>query len=479
MTDTVLAGSQAFTDALGQRVRSRLGGPPRVAVDPHQTFTLCAERGGLLVMEYGGPDWLPVVRDLRSLCGEDIAVVVAVAPARSGAVAGLQHAGADEVVEWDGRPEPVAWAVERLLAARARRVVTPVPVPAAGPAPVTDFGSRPTIFGPESPPILRRGPVAPAVVPAGAWAPASAVPTGEPAPGPAEAVAPAWPTGVPAGPEAEEILAGALASGTRPPGGGAEVAVRVLDALTEAERDALRGEGVTADPRLLRRAAGLRLRVALAMARAPAPGGATDEAAVHALLAEIDGELQALATAGQDDPRPELQVILDTVRSALVTEAIGLTEAVQRIAPAGQPAPAPAAPAARPAHGPPATRLLSMQRGEEARRPVPVGMLVVLLLAAAAAAGYHVNRRLNRPPPPSFHYGGAPHDTVAARAGPDKATVIVKQGGAFDAAEVEQLRAQEEMKGRTVQQLAPGTVVVLPARPPADAAPGATQGGKP
>jgi hypothetical protein len=106
-------------------------------------------------------------------------------------------------------------------------------------------------------------------------------------------------------------------------------------------------------------------------------------------------------------------------------------------------------------------------------------MLVVLLLAAAAAAGYHVNRRLNRLPPPSFHYGGAPHDTVAARAGPDKATVIVKQGGAFDAAEVEQLRAQEEMKGRTVQQLAPGTVVVLPAKPPGAAAPGATQGGKP
>jgi hypothetical protein len=482
LIDAVLAGSQVFTDALGLRVGSRLGSPPRVADDPHQAFSLCAERGGLLVMEYGGPEWIPVVRDLRSLCGEGIAVVVAVAPSRSAAVAGLQHAGADEVVEWDGRADAVAWAVERLLVARGERLATPVPVPAAPPVAVTNFGTGPTILGPESPPVLQRATSGPGPAPARPVAPAAAFTIREapPAAGPAPGAPPAWPAGVPGGPEAEQLLATALASGAAIEGEEAEVARRVLAGLTAGERDALRDAATTEGHQLLRRSAGLRLRVALALARPPAPGSPYDEAAVHSLLAELDSELQALTSAGQEERRPELQLALDTVRGALVTEALQLTDVVQKIAPAGQPVPAAPALAARPAVGQLTTRLLSMQKGEQVRRPVPVGSLVFLVLVLAAAVGYHVNERLNRPVAPTFHYPGAPHDTVAAPGRPGEPVVIVKQRGrVFDAEEVERLRAQEELRGRTVQQLAPGTLVVLPAKPK-DARPSAgTQGGTP
>jgi hypothetical protein len=36
-------------------------------------------------------------------------------------------------------------------------------------------------------------------------------------------------------------------------------------------------------------------------------------------------------------------------------------------------------------------------------------------------------------------------------------------GGRFDQAEVEKFKAEQELKGNTVQQVAPGTLVVIPA----------------
>jgi len=448
--EAVLAGSGRFVALVVDGVRARAGVDPRVAIDPRQAFILCSGAGGLLVAEYGGSDWLPVVRDLRSLCGPEIAVVMAVPPEQAGEVARLQRAGADEVVAWDGRPEAVTWAVDRVLASRGvgapqRQPPTAVPVLVTAPP---DLGTS------TSPPPLTRTPQGPPPPP-----PAGAFTIRElPAPGSDAPVAAAWPADVLDAAAAERLLA-ACSSGV-PPGDGAAgaQAARLVASFTPLEQAAFAGEALPLETALLRRQAALRLRAATAAATAPAPGSSHDAVAVLSLLGEVDGVLAELKVAAEA-LGPEGLGFVQPLRDGLVKEAIGLTEAVSRLAPAGVAAEALAAgPVAARA---PSARVLSNVSGEETRRRAPVGPLMVLAIAAVLGGGYHLHRYLTRPAPPSFGYPGAPEGVVAAPGGPGKPTVLVKQQGAFTPAEIERLRANEELKGRVVNQLAPGTLVIV------------------
>ncbi|HSB18978.1 MAG TPA: hypothetical protein VLD85_03100 [Anaeromyxobacteraceae bacterium] len=493
-------------------MKSRAGAEPRVAADPREAFTYCAETGGLLVLEYAGPEWLPVVRDLRSLCGDAISVVVVVGQERLAEIGGLQRAGADEVVAWDGRADPVAWAVERILAARgggvapgAAAAATPVhgftapsptppvlhrvPAPAPTAAAPASPTPRPAVAAslPEppriAPPVLT---LAEGATAAGAPGPA---PRTTPLPGPAgsgalspspapaaftirEVPAPpavptaapssaagAWPSGVLAGPEAERLLAAVVSGAATEPGPARATATQTAQALSDIERRALADIAVPVDAALFRRASALRLRVALALGAAPAVGSPIDSAAVQSLLAELDStlaELKAAAEAGEG-VHPGIEIL----RKSLVKEAIDLTDAVARIAPAQAPVvQAPVRPAA-------ATRLLSNRSAveEHARPPVGRGWMVLLVLAALAAGAFHGYRLLARKPvvpPPSF--GGAPQDAVGVRQGP-VSVVVPEAGKALDPRQVERFKALEEAKGNAVKEVAPGIYVSVPVAP--------------
>lgn len=475
--DTVLAGSGDFVAAVGPALRARSGGEPRVAADPRQAFALCARAGGLLVLQYGGQEWLGVVRDLRSLCGDAIAMVVAVAPERVEEIGNVQRAGADEVVPWDGRAEAVQWAVERALSSRHERPA-PTPVsqgyvaPAGGAPPLLQRttpaaavpAASPRPVPPPLPPLQPREPV-----------PAAAAP----APG-----ALPWPGGVPEGPDAEWLLKAAVEGVPTPPGPQREAADAVAASLSGLERGALQGAEVPVEADLVRSASVLRLRVALALASVPAAGSPVDDGAVQALLAELDGALGRLKAAAEGCPADTLPG-LEALRTALVREAIDLTEAVQRVGPAAAAQAAPAAapvavarPAPRKAVRPADADFVVQVAEESSGRKVLWTLLVLVLLAGVA---FHVHRYLTRPVPPSITVSGAPAGSVATRASPGKPVVVVKPNGAFNAPEMERLRAQEGLRGNTVRQLSPGTVVIerQRSRPAAPDAAEPPQGAKP
>jgi hypothetical protein len=153
------------------------------------------------------------------------------------------------------------------------------------------------------------------------------VEVGEARPGLAGPTAgPAWPAAVPAPAEAAAALARALAGDGAPPGAPLAAAVA---ALTGLERSVLVGEPQPIDTEPVRRAAALRVRVAVALAAAPPEGGEVDAAAVSALLGEVDALLSDLCTLGEDAPA-DLQASLGAVRDACVQAAVALSAAARR-----------------------------------------------------------------------------------------------------------------------------------------------------
>ena len=465
--ESVLAGTRSFVTAITPAVKTRAGAEPRVAADPRQAFIYCSEAGGLLVMEYAGPEWLPVIRDLRSLCGDAIRMVVAVAQERTAEISGLQRAGADEVVAWDGRADPVAWAVERVLAPRvlapdgtgpARGFHLPVggppeaeeaPAP-AGPAPAFPLGPAGGAPAPRPPSAaftIREVP-APFAAPSAAAEPSSAV---------------TWPSGVLAGPDAERLLAAIVTGAATEPGPEKATAAHTAQALSDLERRALADVPLSVDAALFRRASGLRLRVALALGSAPPAGSPIDSAAVQSLLAELDATLAELKAAAEADQNPHPGIAV--LRKALVKEAIDLTDAVHRVAPAQAPAAALASPAR------PATRVLSNRAGaEEAERPpLKRGWIWVLAVAALAAGGFHLQRWLARPvqrPPPTLR--GAPENSLGTRM-PRSSLLMESAGKEMSPVELERFRQLEESKGNRVLEIGPGAFLVEPreVQPPA------------
>jgi hypothetical protein len=156
-----------------------------------------------------------------------------------------------------------------------------------------------------------------------------------------------------------------------------------------------------------------------------------------------------------------------------VKEAIDLTDAVARIAPAQAPVvQAPVRPAA-------ATRLLSNRSGvDQAIRPrVNRGWLVLLVLAALGAAVFHAQQWLNRPlqrPPPTLR--GAPEHTLGAQTR-GSSLLIENAGQRMNPADLERFKLQEEAKGNRVREIGPGAFIVEPQTAGPQAAPPASAGG--
>lgn len=243
----VVAGSKGFVDAVQGHIKARFGTAPRVASDPVEALRACADEGGLLVLEYAGIRWLEAVKSLRGTCGDaGLSIVAAVPLAQASDVQPLQRAGVDEVVSWQGRVDPVIWAVERIVDrqnAKQNDAQLSAPDSPSGEEIETGFeireisstdvhaseGVRPDAANP-----------APPTVPLPSRADARTTPTGSPE---------AWPDAVPSAAVAEALLL-AMSAG-RPLGDGGQLAAaeRVLSAASELERAAFAAASTSRSPR--------------------------------------------------------------------------------------------------------------------------------------------------------------------------------------------------------------------------------------
>jgi hypothetical protein len=280
----------------------------------------------------------------------------------------------------------------------------------------------------------------------------------------------AWPATGPSAAEAELALRALLAG--RPDSSPMRaVTEQTVAGLSGLERDVFSG-GVPLDAELIRHAAVLRLRTAVALATRPAPGTPVDSAAIAELLSEIDGVLHQVK-ALLDGATPETRAELEAIRNALVKEAVDFSEACHEIGTAELPlAPAPARITGRAA----AARVLSSRVGldtedrpeERRRRTAPVVTLLVILLLGGA---YHAWNLYTAPPKlPPATYEGAPAGTMAVQSG--KAYFLVAlPGQAVSSAEIERYAQQEAKRGNRVREVGPGTWIVEPATAGAGAKP--------
>jgi hypothetical protein len=184
-----------------------------------------------------------------------------------------------------------------------------------------------------------------------------------------------------------------------------------------------------------------------------------------------------------DDAAPEALRAIETVRHALVKEAIDLTEALQQVAPPELVEEITTSRKARRAGAAPVTRMVRNTRADDdGPSQVPWGLVVVLVLAVVAAVAYHGQRYVNRAKSVAPPVSGAPSGTAGTLT-PQGKVVVVPPGTRADPKEIENFKNLEKAKGNTVRELVPGTFVVTPenARPVQKPATGgaATQGAKP
>jgi hypothetical protein len=442
-----------------------------------------------VVVEFVGADTL---REIEALVREakGIRVVAAVPEKLAAAGASLRALGV-EVARWDGTATDVVGAVGRQLAlasaplspsprvapktpppptARQAPSAPPAATPVAFARPAVLTPPRPMVAPPEGPyltPSHRMTAVPAAPASASAAARQGLASTAVPwfaQPPKVSAPPPAWPASILGIAEAEEALRVAVASGAAPEG---SLAIAdVLASLSDVERAVLAGEPQPIDAEPIRRAAVMRARVASALATAPQPGEEVDAAVVSALIGEIDGLLTQVSEVAESAPE-DLQASLETVRNALVREAIDFSEAAQRASPAAAPAEA-AAP--RPAAKARKTRLLSVD--EAAARPGRRGLAMWIALGAAVALalGYHGWRRHERSQVRAALSAGLPAGMTQIPGPPGGPRVLVRASSreAPDPAELARFKAVEEANGNRVREV-DGMIFVEPA--PRDAAP--------
>jgi hypothetical protein len=256
------------------------------------------------------------------------------------------------------------------------------------------------------------------------------------------------------------LLAGALV-GLWPEEALRPLTTRVLESLSVAEKAALQDQQLPFDADLVRRAAGLRWQVAAAVASAP-QAGPVDEGAVKAILSGIDEVLAELKVAS-DGASPEVLRVVETVRHALVKEAIDLTELVQRLVPAGAGTEEAGPAAATPQRPRTPLERIRFDSPQAAGPRKGGGIWVALVLAVAAAGAYHGYRYVTRKPPAEITFPGAPSGTVAIQRGARR-IVTIPVGKQVDRGEVEKYLAKERDRGNEVTEVAPGTWVIEPAR---------------
>jgi len=515
--EAVVAGSPEFVDALLPLVTQRLGGAPRVADSPHLASALCQDGARLLVYEHGGREWLSLCGELRGAAGPELIVVAALPPEFAGDVAEIS-ATASAVVAWRGDGRPVLDAATRVMAAReaphapapgrragpvltpqpARVAVRPAPTP---PPPAATPRPRPVMAAP-GPPAARPPAPTPSPSPppsisaededlsfegifdeetvADAAAPLPAA-AAAPIPPPASVPTAVWPGTVLSATDGLAVVRAAL-SGLWPEQQLRPVTEKVVASLSTAEKAAAQGQKLPFDPAPMRRAVGLRWQVAAAIDTLPPPGTRLDQAAIQSILLGIDEVLAGLKEQA-DDAGPEALRALETVRHALVREAIDLTEALQQVAPAEVVEEITTSRKARRSQAAAVTRMVRPTKEADDRpRQVPWGLVVVLVLALIAAAAYHGYRYVNRQEASAPPIPGAPSGTVGTVT-PQGKVIVAPAGAKLDPKEVESFKILEKAKGNDVRELVPGTFVVTPRSTKPDAATGgggdSAQGAKP
>lgn len=496
--EAVVAGSKGFALALLAPITERVGTRPRVASDPSQALALCRNPGGLVVVEFVGEDSLRAIKDLV-LQGNALRIVAAVSSAHAGAEEPLRALGV-ELARWDGKPEGVLGAVSRQLAAPsaaasaplaaspsqarpAGAAVTPAPPPAAQPIRAT----------PPPPPAFPPSATAPMAKPAAAAeAPGNGAPTlgsglfddlagddefdvdvadgGAPSSaiaGPLGNASGIWPANVPDGATAAEALARGLAGLFDPPGTPLASVAEVVGGLSDLEQAVLAGEPQPLDAEPIRRAAVMRVRVAAALATAPAEGGAVDAGAVSAFLAEIDALLSEVGSLAASAP-PELLPSLEAIRNSLVKEAIDFSEASQR----GIPVEIVAAPAA-PTRAVRETRVLSVASKAETELEVSqhkrqrrmVAALAVCAVLGAAFHGYNFWRGSTLQDERPTRSAVPNAIVVSGPTGRESSVIRSKNAVPFTPEEVKRLADEESLKGNSVREVAKGVVVIIPGAP--------------
>jgi len=503
--EAVVAGSPEFVDAMLPLFTERLGGVPRVADSPNLASALCQDGARLLVYEHGGREWLTLCTDLRGVTGPDLAVIVALPPEHASDVAVIS-ATASAVVAWRGQAQPVLEAANRVLAARdappppPRRtgpVLTPQPAKIAlRPAPTPP---RPAAATPPPRPVMTPAPrpaapradlsdsifdeeaVADAARPEVAGADSPPPPSIQAAPPSIPAPFAVWPGTVLSAADGQAVMRAAL-SGLWPEPRLRPVTEKLVASLSTAEKGATLGQKLPFDPVPVRRAVGLRWQVAAALDTLPPQGAKVDQSAVQVILGGIDEVLADLKTLS-DDASPDALRALETIRHALVKEAIDLTEALQHVAPPEMVKEITTSRKARKAAAPVTRMVYTAATGpDRGPRQVPWGLVVVLVVAVAGAVGYHGYRYVNRPAQAASMISGAPSGTVGSVT-PQGKILVTPAGVKLDPKEVENFKNLEKAKGNDVREISPGTFIVSPetARPKAAGGSGgaSTQGARP
>ncbi len=263
-----------------------------------------------------------------------------------------------------------------------------------------------------------------------------------------------WPGNVPSQVQALEVLCGKRTLAISLPN-----ARRLQDKLTLPEREALMDEGL-ADS--LRDAVAVRWRLAAAQDLLLTAGGRVDQAALEALLAEVDRSLEALRAAAPASP--DMGLAIDRTWETLTQEAVDFSTNVK--AASAQPAtPAPSAP-----KKPAATGKVTFQPQESdpqnGPRKTNKVLFVGLGLAVAAVAAYHGSRMMNQDivaPPAAYTHPGAPPDTVVISNGSDGSLLVRSLRTGRATPQQEAWFKQQEASGMRLTPQGQGTWLLVPA----------------
>jgi hypothetical protein len=225
----------------------------------------------------------------------------------------------------------------------------------------------------------------------------------------------------------------------------------------------------------LRAAQALRLRMMMAQASRPAPGGPIDSAAVEALVSEADALLGVLRAPDED-----CAAAFDATRLALTTQAVDFSEMLQGLLQAEASASVErAADVLGPKVRPRMFRLLPAEHRARFHQQLRFNKLGFALLALSLLSIF-VNFYLAAPRKEAIPAGlyGLPQGVIGAPIGRSGAGLVTSPDGKPIPAEiVEQARARAVATGGEVHALGDKAFVILPRKidGPSSVAP---QGGK-
>jgi hypothetical protein len=261
-----------------------------------------------------------------------------------------------------------------------------------------------------------------------------------------------WPGNVPSQAQALEVLRGQRTLVVSLPS-----ARRLQEKLTRPEREALLDEGL-ADS--LSEAVAVRWRLAAAQDLLLTAGGKVDQAALDALLAEVDRALEGLRAA--TSATPDMGLAIDRTWETLTQEAVDFSSNVKAASgqAAAAPAPVPAAP-----KKPAATGKVTFQPEDspqqEAQGKPNKYLYIALAVVVVAVGAYHGVNMMQGQKPVSTYPGAPPYTMII----PNESSGTLLVRSTLDAPPTPEQQAwfkQQEAKGMQVKQLGPGAYLLTP-----------------